>query len=48
MQNGKFFIKSMGCKSNQFEGSLIIENLLKSEFEQTFDIKTADFYILNS
>lgn len=38
----------MGCKSNQFEGSLIIENLLKSEFEQTFDIKTADFYILNS
>ncbi len=48
MQNGKFFIKSMGCKSNQFEGSLIIENLLKFEFEQTFDIKTADFYILNS
>ena len=48
MQNGKFFIKSMGCKSNQFEGSLIIENLLKSEFEQTLDIKTADFYILNS
>ena len=38
----------MGCKSNQFEGSLIIENLLKSEFEQTLDIKTADFYILNS
>ena len=44
----KFFIKSMGCKSNQFEGSLMTENLIKNGFEQVFNTKDADFYILNS
>ena len=46
--NRSFFIKSMGCKSNQFEGSLIIENLVENGFVQVFDLKKADYYILNS
>ena len=38
----------MGCKSNQFEGSIIEENLLKNGMIKASDIKDADFYILNS
>lgn len=38
----------MGCKSNQFEGSIIIENLLKNGLEQVFKPEEADIYILNS
>lgn len=38
----------MGCKSNQFEGSIIKENLKKHNFEETSDIEDADLYILNS
>lgn len=44
----KFFIKTMGCKSNQFEGCLIEENLIKNGFEKAEDILDADFFILNS
>jgi len=44
----KFFLKSMGCKSNQFEGALIEERLVNSGFEKVSDIKNADLYILNS
>lgn len=38
----------MGCKSNQFESSIIIENLKKHDFEEVKDLKDADVYILNS
>ncbi len=38
----------MGCKSNQFEGSLITENLIKNGFKQVFNLKDADYFILNS
>ena len=44
----KFYIHSMGCKSNQFEGSVIKENLIKNGMEEVFSIENADFYILNS
>ena len=44
----KFYIHSMGCKSNQFEGSVIKENLTSNGFLEVDDIKDADFYILNS
>lgn len=44
----KFFLKTMGCKSNQLEGSLIEENLIKHGFEKTDKISDADIYILNS
>lgn len=44
----KFYLKSMGCKSNQFEGQIITEKLLEKGFEKVKDFKDADFYILNS
>ncbi|MBQ3311580.1 tRNA (N(6)-L-threonylcarbamoyladenosine(37)-C(2))-methylthiotransferase MtaB [bacterium] len=43
-----FYLKSMGCKSNQFEGAIIEEKLLSADFEKVEDIKQADIYILNS
>lgn len=41
-------IKTMGCKSNQLEGSLIEENLIKAGFEKVDDIDDAEIFILNS
>ena len=38
----------MGCKSNQLEGGLIEENLIKNGFEKTDKISDADIFILNS
>ena len=38
----------MGCKSNQFEGSIITENLENRGFEKVSQIEKADYYILNS
>lgn len=38
----------MGCKSNQFEGSIIKENLNKNGYEEVKNIELADIYILNS
>ncbi len=38
----------MGCKSNQFEGSIIVENLLKNGYEHVQKLDNADVYILNS
>ncbi len=44
----KFLIKSMGCKSNQFEGAIIEEKLINAGFEKVSEIADADIYILNS
>ncbi len=44
----KFYIHTMGCKSNQFETAIIKENLAKNGFYEVFDINDADIYILNS
>ena len=44
----KFYIHTMGCKSNQFESSIIIENLERNGLRQTNKIDDADVYILNS
>ena len=38
----------MGCKANQFESSIIEENLTQAGFEKTTSIDEADYYILNS
>ena len=38
----------MGCKSNQFEGSIIEENLISNGMEKVTKPEDADFYILNS
>lgn len=44
----KFLVKNMGCKSNQFEGSLIEQDLSQNNFEKAENITDADFFILNS
>ena len=44
----KFYIHTMGCKSNQFEGAIIKENLLNNGFTETTKIEDADIYVLNS
>lgn len=44
----KFYIHTMGCKSNQFESSIIIENLTSNGLEQVKSIEEADYFILNS
>lgn len=38
----------MGCKSNQFEGQIVVERLLDAGFIQAETLKEADYYILNS
>ena len=43
-----FYLKSMGCKSNQFEGAIIEEKLAAADFEKVNKIEDADIYILNS
>lgn len=43
-----FFLKSMGCKSNQFEGAVIKEKLMNAGYEPVENICDADIYILNS
>lgn len=43
-----FYIRTMGCKSNQFETQIIKENLIKNGFSETQDISNAQIYILNS
>ena len=44
----KFVLKSMGCKSNQFEGQIVAQNLINAGYTQVQDLKDAEFYILNS
>ena len=44
----KFYIHTMGCKANQFESSIIVENLTNTNFTQVKKLEDADFYILNS
>ena len=43
-----FYLKSMGCKSNQFEGQIISEKLIEAGFNEVKKISEADLYILNS
>ena len=44
----KFYIHTMGCKSNQFEASIIIENLTSNGMVQVKNVEEADYFILNS
>lgn len=43
-----FYLKSMGCKSNQFEGQIIEEKLISQGFERVATPDLADYFILNS
>ena len=44
----KFTIHTMGCKSNQFEESIIRNNLLSNGYIEVKKAEEADIYILNS
>ena len=44
----KFYIHTMGCKSNQFESSIIKENLIKNGYLEIKQLEDADIFILNS
>ena len=44
----KFLIHTMGCKSNKFESSIILENLLSHGWAEVKKLDEADFFILNS
>lgn len=44
----KFYLKSMGCKSNQFEGQIVSQELVNAGYEEVKKLEDADFFILNS
>ena len=44
----KFYLKSMGCKSNQFEGQIVSQRLVAAGYEQVKKLEEAEYYILNS
>ena len=44
----KFYLKSMGCKSNQFEGQIVSQKLVEAGYEEVKKLQDADFFILNS
>ncbi len=44
----KFLLKSMGCKSNQFEGQIVAEKLIEAGYQEVKKPEEAEIYILNS
>ena len=46
--NHRFFIKTLGCKVNQYESQAMRELLLKSGFKECLSKETADIYIVNT
>ena len=44
----KFYLKSMGCKSNQFEGQIVAQKLVDAGYTQVNKQENSDYYILNS
>ena len=44
----KFYLKSMGCKSNQFEGQIVSEKLIEAGYTEVKKLEDAELYILNS
>ena len=46
--NKRFFIKTLGCKVNQYESQAMREILLKSGFRECLSKETADVYIVNT
>lgn len=44
----KFFVKSLGCKTNHIEGQIISQELLKAGFIEAKTPSDCDFYILNT
>ena len=46
--NRRFFIKTLGCKVNQYESQAIRELLLNAGFKECLAKETADVYVLNT
>ena len=46
--NRRFFIKTLGCKVNQYESQAIRELLLDAGFKECLAKETADIYVLNT
>ena len=44
----KFYIHTMGCKSNQFESAVISETLENNGWEKSDTPENCDIFILNS
>lgn len=44
----KFYLKSMGCKSNQFEGQIVSQKLCEEGYQEVSKLPDADIFILNS
>ena len=44
----KFYLKSMGCKSNQFEGQIVAEKLVEAGYVEVKKLQDAELFILNS
>lgn len=44
----KFILKSMGCKSNQFEGQIVSQKLIEAGYQEVKKLQDADIFILNS
>lgn len=43
-----FYIKTLGCKTNEIESAQICEILCENNFKETQNINEADYFILNS
>jgi len=46
--DNRFYIKTLGCKVNQYESQAIRELLLKAGFKECLSKETADVYIINT
>ena len=44
----KFYLKSMGCKSNQFEGQIVAQSLVDAGYKEVKKLQDAEVFILNS
>lgn len=44
----KFYLKSMGCKSNQFEGQIVAQKLAEVGYQEVKKLQDAEIFILNS
>ena len=38
----KFYLKSMGCKSNQFEGQIVSQNLIEAGYQEVKKLEDAE------
>ena len=48
MQNHKFYIKTLGCKVNQYESQMIRENFLKAGYTEAENSDEADVCVVNT